>query len=57
MAIGAKYTVNLIKVNFKAMAYKNQKKNKQHCAELKKDIRNWRNIQQRKKSARALRLK
>jgi len=39
------------------MAYKNQKKNKQHCAELKKDIRNWRNIQQRKKSARALRLK
>ena len=31
------------------MAYKNQKKNKQHTAKLNKDRNNWRNVKRRKR--------
>ena len=32
------------------MAYKNQKKNKQHTAKLNKDRSNWRNVKRRKRN-------
>ena len=32
------------------MAYKNQKKNKQHTAKLNKDHNNWRNVKRRKRN-------